>query len=92
MSEKTVEIEEYIIEQYVPTYGESKMDLLSNAESNLLDASDLITAVMAMVDRGPEDTLLEMAKNSLKDAKSRINACHNELDGEREGIQPVTRN
>lgn len=73
------------------TWGESKMELLENAIEDACNAGELISAAKMTTDDSSVIRLLDMASRQLKNARSRIEVCHNELDCEREAMEPVAR-
>jgi len=95
MSEKMIEVEESIVNEAIAGWGESKMELVEGARSDISDAMAILRALRTPCDidalRSHDDRMLAMALAKLTDAKTRVDICDNELDCERTGIQPITR-
>ncbi len=91
MSEQTVEIAESILTAEIVGWGESNMELVGNARSDICDAmailQELRTPCEHDVLRNHSDRLLGIALAKLKDAKNRVDICYNELDCEREDAE-----
>ena len=91
MSEPTIEIEVSVLNHHIPGWGESNMDLVANARTDIDDAMAILQQLRTPCRhdalRSAEDRLLGMAVAKLKDANNRVDICHNELDCEREDAE-----
>ena len=87
MTERTVEVEESLLREYMPGWGESNMELLDKARRDLADGEALLQALNNELEpmfRTDCLRLATMALDKLNTAHERIDICHNELDVERE--------
>ncbi len=91
MSEQTVEIAESILTAEIVGWGESNMELVGNARSDIQDAMAILRELRSPHEidtlRSHSDRLLGIALAKLKDAENRVDVCYNELDGEREDAE-----
>ena len=82
-----VNICESVVREYIPGWGESKIELLDKASLDIADVEALLQTLNKELEpmfRTDCPRLVEMALDKLRTAHERIDMCHNELDVERE--------
>lgn len=96
----TIEIEIGVLRELdAPGWGETKMELLTKAREDICTALAVLKSIPEPEDThgvgdrrlSPEDRIRRVVIERLDRAKTRVDICHNELDCERSGIQPITR-
>ena len=82
-----VQICDSVAREYITGWGESNMELLEKARTDIADAQVLLKSLRQEVESMAEiqyPRLTEMALDKLRTAYARIDMLHNELDVERE--------
>ena len=98
--EECVEIEISLLQRAgLPGWDETKMELLDKANSDISDALSILGTFKEEPDTHgvghhrltESQRLRRLVVERLTRARERVAICHNELDCEREGIQPIKR-